>query len=86
MQHLFEAVALVGLLAWGMALIATVLYDVHRHPTRALPAPAPHAGMTADGVPWVAGPAPQGGVPGDHQNDRPHQGQLWGLAEAAHAA
>lgn len=52
----FEALAMVALLTWGMALIATVLHDVVRHEPRTVTTPAPDTGMTPEGVPWVAGP------------------------------
>lgn len=59
----FEALALVALLAWGMALIATVLHDVVRHEPSTLTTPVPDTGMTPEGVPWVTGP-PQTAPPG----------------------
>jgi len=51
----FEAAALLGLIGWGMALIVTILHDVHRHPPVLIPAPEHGGAMTAQGVPYVPG-------------------------------
>lgn len=54
-EHVFEALAMGGLLTWGAIMAGTVLYDVLRHEPEPAPRSAVRTGVTPGGVPYVHG-------------------------------